>query len=69
METLIHTAFGCGGEVVAHYETYGRGLPCVEFICEGCGHIIGGVSDVVRFEAYPLDDATAENVEYAGEVQ
>ena len=46
MESLVHTAFDCGGEVVPHYSTYGRGLPEIDFECEKCGQHLGSIPDV-----------------------
>lgn len=66
MDTYIHVAFDCGGEIVPTFETYGHNLPDILFICQGCGHIVGSVADAVRVEGIPLD-ATADNVAYAGE--
>lgn len=43
---MIHVAFECGGNVVAKDDTYGQGLPSLEFECERCGKIVGGIAGV-----------------------
>src|SRR5690348_9247308 len=65
MESLVHTAFDCGGELVPVFSYYGQGMPRLEFECEKCGRYVGRLDNVTLAG----NDATPENVEYAGEVQ
>jgi hypothetical protein len=43
---MIHVAFDCGGVIIAKPDTYGQGLPSLEFECVRCGQIVGNIAGV-----------------------
>lgn len=43
--TIIHNDGECEGEIKVTNETYGKGLPQIEFECTKCGQHLGNLPD------------------------